>query len=77
MHTSESVDSTSESDEEVDMVRVTKEITKEEFEQAKKEGSDTIVPDYVKCGYGLYGSSVDEAEDGKFYLSWVQGSSCD
>ena len=58
------------------MKHITTEITKEEYDKAQKEGSDSLVPEYVVCGYGLYGSRVYE-EDGKFYLKWEQGDSCD
>ena len=58
------------------MVDVTYEITKEEFEKAQKEGADVLVGDDVKMGYGLYGARVKESE-GKYYLSYSRGESCD
>ena len=53
-----------------------REITKEEHEQAKQKGPESLIPDSIKCGYGLYYCDTYE-EDGKFYLKWEQGDSCD
>ena len=58
------------------MKHITREITEEEYKQAQEKGSDSLVPEYVVCGYGLYGSNVYE-QDGKYFLKWVQGASCD
>ena len=58
------------------MKHITKEITEEEYKQAQENGSDSLVPEYVVCGYGLYGSNVYE-QDGKYFLKWEQGDSCD
>lgn len=55
---------------------ITKEITEEEYQQAQEKGSDSLVPEYVVCGYGLYGSDVFE-QFGKYFLRWYQGDSCD
>lgn len=58
------------------MVDVEREITKEEYEQAKSKGAASLVSDNVKMGYGLYSSSVYE-KDGKYYLEYQRGDSCD
>ena len=52
------------------------EISKEEYEKAKAEGAKAIIGDSIKMGYGIYGAKVTEI-DGKFYLSYEQGDSCD
>ena len=54
----------------------TNEISKEDYEKALKEGASSLVSDSIKMGYGLYGSSVSEV-DGKYYLTYERGSSCD
>jgi hypothetical protein len=58
------------------MVHVEREITREEFEQAKKEGASVLIDDSVKMGYGLYGCEVVEKE-GKYLLRYDRGNSCD
>ncbi len=57
-------------------VIVTYEISKEEYDKAIKEGPDSIISDSVHMGYGVYSSSVTES-DGKYYLTYERGSSCD
>ncbi len=58
------------------MKEVKWDITKEEFEKAKKEGAYSLIPDDIKNGYGAYRARVTE-EDGAFYLEFEMGSSCD
>lgn len=57
-------------------VDVTYEISKEEYDKALTEGPESIIGDAVKMGYGVYRSSVSEA-DGKYFLTYTRGSSCD
>ena len=55
----------------------TVEISKEEYEKAKKNGAESIVTNpAILYGYGLYGASVSEV-GGKYYLHYTCGSSCD
>ena len=58
------------------MVSVTYEITEEEYKKAQEEGPRSIVSESVIMGYGCYGAAVSE-HDGKFYLSYERGDSCD
>lgn len=58
------------------MVHIEREITKEQYEQAQKEGASVLIDDSVKCGYGLYGCDVIE-KDGKYILRYDRGNSCD
>lgn len=60
------------------MTDVEREISKEEFERAKeaKEGPYCLISDSVKMGYGAYCAKVFE-KDGKYYLTYSCGSSCD
>lgn len=58
------------------MVDVRREITKEEYEKALKEGPYSIIPDSIVMGYGAYSASVTEV-NGTYYLSYSRGDSCD
>lgn len=58
------------------MVSVKREITEEEYKKALEEGPRSIVSEAVICGYGCYGATVSEY-DGKYYLSYERGDSCD
>lgn len=58
------------------MKRFSFEISKEEYEKALKEGADSIISDGIKMGYGVYGAKVTEV-DGKYYLAYDRGDSCD
>lgn len=58
------------------MVNVKVEITKEQFEKAQKDGANSLISDYIKMGYGVYGSRVRE-EDGMYFLEYERGDSCD
>ena len=59
------------------MVDVTYQISKEEYEQAKEKGAMSLITDpALISGYGVYGARVSEA-DGKYYLSFSRGNSCD
>ena len=60
------------------MVSIKEEITKEEYEKALKEGASSLIDDYWFMSYGVYGSQVYQSEtDGKYYLYWQRGDSCD
>lgn len=58
-------------------------ITKEQYERAQKNSgylteSDmlTVFDDSERYGYGVYGGNVHES-NGKYYVSYQLGSSCD
>lgn len=57
------------------MIDVSYEITKEEYEKAKDDPK-AIISDAIKIGYGCYGAKVTEV-DGKYFLSYRRGESCD
>ena len=69
------------------MTESTREITKEEYDEIM-EASDGrgFVPANLEekyfsisvlCGYGLYGTRVYKGDDGKYYLWFKTGDSCD
>lgn len=58
------------------MVNVKKEITKEEYEKALVSGAMSLISDYVKMGYGVYGARIYE-DNGMYFLEYNRGSSCD
>lgn len=68
------------------MTTYKREITKEEYDEIMKESNGKgILPDRLKskyfdvsilCGYGLYSAGVRE-KDGKYYLVYSIGDSCD
>lgn len=65
------------------MVQVRKNISKELYEKftnAPKAEQHILVTDYlgaaIVCGYGLYGYSFSE-DNGKYYLTYERGDSCD
>lgn len=65
------------------MVDVTREISKEFYDQCvskSKKDSREAVEKYlgmaITAGYGLYGYNFYE-KDGKYYLKFTRGSSCD
>lgn len=57
------------------MKRVCYEISKEEYERADDNPYKIISEDII-MGYGCYGAKLTEV-DGKYYLSYDIGSSCD
>lgn len=57
------------------MIHVCYEISKEEYEKAKDDPK-SIISDDIKMGYGCYMAKVTEV-DGKYYLSYDRGESCD
>ena len=57
-------------------VRVNYEISKEDYEKALKEGPYSIIGEGIQMGYGAWGARVSQV-DGKYYLSYTRGSSCD
>ena len=58
------------------MIDVSYEITKEEYERALEKGASSLIGIEIKMGYGVYGASVSEV-DGKYYLRYSRGDSCD
>ena len=58
------------------MTDVNREITKEEYDKAKEEGAYSIISEAIVMGYGAYGAYVYEKE-GKYFLTYSSGSSCD
>lgn len=58
------------------MIDVKREITKEEYEKALKEGAYSLIPNYIIAGYGAYGAKVSK-EDDRYILSYSRGESCD
>ena len=58
------------------MVDVCYEISKEEYDKALEHGADSIISDAIHMGYGVYGANVKE-NDGKYYLTYSRGDSCD
>ena len=58
------------------MTEVLYEISKEEYEKAQEKSAYAIISDSIKMGYGCYGAAVYEIE-GKYYLRYEKGSSCD
>ena len=59
------------------MVRMSYEISKEDYEKAKKDGAISLIKDPALInGYGVYGAEVSEIE-GKYYLHFDRGDSCD
>ena len=58
------------------MTQVMYEIPKEEYDKALKNGADSIIGDAIHMGNGVYGAKVSEV-DGRFYLSYCRGDSCD
>lgn len=67
-----------------DMVCIKREITKEIYDRAMmnnkhivtKEDWNTVFTISESCGYGIYGYDLIE-EDGKYYVLFNRGSSCD
>ena len=59
------------------MVHIRREITKEQAEKVihEKDWSDIFDVSEV-CGYGVYGERVLEL-DGKYYVDYSRGESCD
>lgn len=58
------------------MVECEREITKEEYEQAKKGDFSEIFEAWEVMGYGVYAERVFE-RNGKYFVSYSRGSSCD
>ena len=68
------------------MIHNTREITQAEYEEIMRESNGRgIVPEHLETkyfsptilrGYGLYGTRV-YTRDGKYYLDYNTGSSCD
>ena len=59
------------------MVPIKREITKEQAEKVIHENDwSNIFSQSEVCGYGVYGERVRE-EDGKYYVEFYRGDSCD
>lgn len=58
------------------------EISKEKYEEYEAMGNQFSqkwgegLSDAIKYGYGYYGATLME-QDGKYYVSWTRGDSCD
>lgn len=58
------------------MTHIEREITKEEYEQARNSSAYTLISQSTIMGYGAYGARVKEV-DGHYYLEYDRGDSCD
>ena len=58
------------------MVDVKRQITKEEYEKALKEGPYSLISDAIKMGYGACSAAVTEV-NGEYYLTYSRYESCD
>ena len=58
------------------MVDVSFEIPKDDYDKALKEGAESIINPGIVMGYGVTHAKVTEVE-GKYYLSYSRGESCD
>lgn len=59
------------------MVPIKREITKEQAEKVIHEKDWSDIFDVAEvCGYGVYGERVRE-EDGKYFVEFYRGESCD
>ena len=58
------------------MIDVMYEISKEDYDKAKKEDAYALISESVQMGYGAYAANVFE-KDGKFYLYYRRGDLCD
>ncbi len=59
------------------MVTETVEISKDDYQKAIAEDAMAIITSpRLLYGYGVYSASVREI-DGKYYLTYTRGSSCD
>ena len=58
------------------MVDVCFEIPKEEYEKALTDGAKSIINPGIVMGYGVTHAKVTKVE-GKYYLSYSRGESCD
>ena len=57
-------------------IEITNEIPKEEYDKAMTDGARSLISDAIHMGYGVYSAKVYEV-DGKYYLTYTRGSSCD
>lgn len=58
------------------MTHIKREITEQEYKQAQEQGPRCLISEAVICGYGCYGARTIEL-DGKYYLEYERGDSCD
>lgn len=58
------------------MIDVKREITKEEYEKALKEGPYSLIPQNIIMGYGACSAAVAEV-NGEYYLTYSRYESCD
>lgn len=58
------------------MVEVMYEISKEQYDKAVEKNAYELIGDDILMGYGAYNAQVF-VYDGKYYLRYDRGSSCD
>ena len=58
------------------MKNVNYEISEDDYKKALEKGARSLVSESVIMGYGCYCARVYE-QDGKYYLSYDMGDSCD
>jgi len=58
------------------MIEVKREISKEEYDKAQEQSPYVLIDESIQIGYGAYCAVVYET-DGKYYLRYDRGSSCD
>ncbi len=56
------------------MSRFAYRINKEEYDQALKNGAESIINDSIRMGYGVYNAHVQEI-DGDYWLLYDRGDS--
>lgn len=66
------------------MIPGKREISKEVYERAKANGGYLTASDRKDvfsiaelCGYGIYGATATQDEDGNYYVLYSRGESCD
>lgn len=58
------------------MIEVKRKISKEEYDKAQDQSPYVLIDESIQIGYGAYHAAVYEM-DGKYYLRYDRGSSCD
>ena len=65
------------------LIRRKREITQEMYERNKDRGTlsredeEQVFTQAEMCGYGVYGTQVVAGDDGKYYVFYEIGDSCD
>lgn len=57
------------------MTEIKREITHDEVKRAKGNPFK-LIPESIVMGYGVYGARIKQ-ENGKYYLEYERGDSCD